>query len=45
MSSVPIVVLSVITEFPFKILNIPEEIVVKVFTTNRSDQSFNERMR
>jgi hypothetical protein len=37
MSSVPIVVLPEITEFPFKILSIPKENVVKVFTTNRSD--------
>ncbi len=45
MSSVPIVVLLEITELPLKVLSIPEENVVKVFTTNRPDHSFNERMR
>ena len=45
MSPVLIVVLPEITEFLFKILSIPKENVVKVFTTNRSDQSLNKGMR
>jgi len=35
-SPVPVVVLSEISEFPFKILSIPNENVVEVFTTNRT---------
>jgi hypothetical protein len=37
MSPVPIVILPEINEFPLKILSIPKENVVKVFTTHRSD--------
>ena len=37
-----VVVLSKVNEFPFKVLSIPEEDVVKVFTANGSDESLNE---
>ena len=40
-----IVVSPKIHEFPFKVPSIPEEDMVKVFTANGSDESFNERMR
>jgi hypothetical protein len=40
-----IVVLPKVHEFPFKVPSIPEEDMVKVFTANGSDESFNERMR
>ena len=40
-----VVVLSKVNEFPFKVLSIPEEDVVKVFTANGSDESLNEGMR
>jgi len=39
-----VVVLSKVNEFPFKVLSIPEEDVVKVFTANGSDESLNEGM-
>jgi hypothetical protein len=40
-----VVVLPEVNEFPFKVQSIPEEDVVKVFTTNGSDESLNEGMR
>ena len=40
-----VVVLPEVHEFPFKVLSISEEDMVRVFTANGSDESFNERMR
>ena len=40
-----VVILQERAKFSFKVLRIPEEDTVKVFPTNRSNQSFNERMR
>ena len=40
----PIVVLLEVHEFSLKILSIPKEDMVKVFTTDRSNQPLNERM-
>ena len=37
-----IVVLPKVHEFPFKVSSVPEEVMVKVFTTNGSDESLNE---
>ena len=45
MNTVLVVVLYERVEFSLKILSIPKEGVVKVFTTNRSDQSLNKGMR
>jgi hypothetical protein len=39
MNTVLVVVVHERIEFPFKVLNIPKEDVLKVFTTNRSDES------
>jgi hypothetical protein len=40
-----VVILSELFQFPLQIADIPKEDVVKVFTTNRSDQSLNKGMR
>jgi len=40
-----VVVLPKVHEFPFKVPSVPDEYMVKVFTANASDESFNERMR
>ncbi len=45
MNTVLVVVVHERIEFSFKILRIPEEDLVKVFTTNGSDQSLNKGMR
>lgn len=45
MSPFAVVVVREVDEFLFKILSIPKENVVKVFTTNRADQSLDEWMR
>jgi hypothetical protein len=45
MNTVLDVVLYERVEFSLKVLSIPKEGVVKVFTTNRSDQSLNKGMR
>jgi hypothetical protein len=45
MNTVLVVVLHERVEFSLKVLSIPKEGVVKVFTTNLSDQSLNEGMR
>ena len=44
MNALPIVVVFEVDELSLKILSIPKEDVVKVFTTDRSNQSLNERM-
>ena len=44
MNPIPVVVLPEVHEFSLKVLSIPEEDVVKVFTTNGSDESLNEGM-
>ncbi len=40
-NTVPLVVLAKIHEFSLKVASIPKEGAVKVFTTNRSNQSLN----
>jgi len=45
MNTVLVVVAHERVEFSLKVLSIPKEGVVKVFTTNRSDQSLNKGMR
>ena len=45
MNSVLVVVLPKVHEFSFKVRSIPEEDVVKVFTTSRPNESLNEGMR
>jgi len=45
MGTMKVVVVFENFELPLQIDGIPEEDMVKVFTTNGSDQSFNERMR
>ena len=45
MNTVLVVVVHERIEFSFKVLRIPKEDVVKVFTTNRPDQSLNKGMR
>ena len=45
MNTVLVVVEQERVEFSFKVRRIPKEGVVKVFTTNRSDQSLNKGMR
>ena len=45
MSLFSVVVVRKCDEFPFKIPGIPKENVIKVFATDRSDQSLNEWMR
>jgi len=45
MNPIPVVVLPEVHEFSPKVLSIPEEDPVKVFTTNGSDESLNEGMR
>jgi len=45
MNTVMVVVLYERVEFSLQILSIPKEETVKVFTTNRPYQSFNEGMR
>ena len=40
-----VVVLPEVHEIPFKVLSISEEGMVKLFTANGSDESFNERLR
>ncbi len=44
-NAVPVVVLPKVHEFSLKVANIPKEGAVRVFTTNRSNQSLNEGMR
>ncbi len=44
-NTVPVVVLSELHEFSIKVASIPKVDTVKVFTTNRSNQSLNEGMR
>ena len=45
MCTMKVVIPLEVHEFPFKVPGIPEEDMVKVFTANGSDESFNERMR
>ena len=45
MNAIPVVVLPEFHEFPLKVLSIPKDDVIKVFTTNGSDESFNAGMR
>ncbi len=45
MNTFMVVILLERVEFSFKILSIPKENTVKVFTPNRSNQSLNEGMR
>jgi len=44
MNPVPIVIALEVSEFSFKVVNIPEEDVIEVFTTNCSYQSLHEGM-
>lgn len=44
MNPVPIVIALEASEFSFKVVNIPEEDVIEVFTTNCSYQSLHEGM-
>jgi len=44
MNSITVVVLLEICKFSLKVLSIPKEGVIKVFTTNGSNESFNEGM-
>jgi hypothetical protein len=45
MGPLAVVVIREVDDFPFKIPGVPKEDVVKVFTTDCADQSFNEWMR
>jgi len=45
MNPIPVVVLSEVHKFSLKVLGVPKKQVVKVFTTNRPDQSLNKGMR
>lgn len=45
MNPVLVVILLKDYEFPFKVLSIPEEDMVKVLMMNRPNQSLNEGMR
>ena len=45
MNPIPVVVLPEVHEFSLKVLSIPKEDVIKVFTANGSDESLNEGMR
>ena len=45
MGAMMVVIDSEICELSLQVDRIPEEEMVKVFTTNGSDESFNERMR
>jgi len=42
MNPIQVVILPEVHKFSLKVLSIPEEDVIKVFTTNCSDQSLNE---
>ena len=45
MNPIPVVVLPEVHEFSLKVLNIPKEDVIKVFTANGTDESLDEGMR
>jgi len=45
MNPIPVVILPEVQEFSLKVLSIPKEDVIKVFTTNGSDEPLNEGMR
>jgi len=45
MNPIVVVILLELYEFSLKVLSIPKEDVIKVFTTNGSDESLNEGMR
>jgi hypothetical protein len=44
MNPITVMVLPEVCKFPLKVLSIPKEGVIKVFTTNGSNESFNEGM-
>ncbi|MGB5406322.1 MAG: hypothetical protein WBN43_05965 [Thiogranum sp.] len=44
MNPIPVVVLSEVHKFSLKVLGVSKKQVVKVFTTNRPDQSLNKGM-
>jgi hypothetical protein len=45
MNAIPVVVLPEFHEFPLKVLSIPKDDVIKLFTTNGSDESCNVGVR
>ena len=45
MNPIPVVVLPEVHEFSLKVLSIPKEDVIKIFSANGSDESLDEGMR